>query len=73
MALVQRPGRPSRGAADGGVARHLRRALPGAGRNGDLGRSGTRGLSGRSCFNVVVHDQGITLWVTAGHDAEVFD
>ncbi|MFE3250722.1 hypothetical protein [Streptomyces sp. NPDC059209] len=27
----------------------------------------------QSPFNVVVHDQGITVWVNAGHDAEVFD
>ncbi|MEU9314989.1 hypothetical protein [Streptomyces sp. NPDC048295] len=27
----------------------------------------------QSPFNVAVHDQGITVWVNAGHDAEVFD
>lgn len=27
----------------------------------------------QSPFIVVVHDQGITVWVNAGHDAEVFD
>lgn len=27
----------------------------------------------KSPFNVVVHDQAITVWVNAGHDAEVFD
>ncbi|MFD4556719.1 hypothetical protein ACFWP5_20805 [Streptomyces sp. NPDC058469] len=27
----------------------------------------------QSPFNVVVHDQGITVWVTSGDDAEVFD
>lgn len=26
-----------------------------------------------SPFNVVVHDQGITVWVNSGSDAEVFD
>lgn len=26
-----------------------------------------------SPFNVVVHDQGITVWVNSGNDAEVFD
>ncbi|OKK14191.1 hypothetical protein AMK33_02120 [Streptomyces sp. CB02400] len=27
----------------------------------------------QSPFNVVVHDQGITVWVNSGHDTEVFD
>ncbi|MEV0415038.1 hypothetical protein AB0I68_30655 [Streptomyces sp. NPDC050448] len=26
-----------------------------------------------SPFNVVVHDQGITVWVNSGSDAEAFD
>ncbi|WP_405997373.1 hypothetical protein [Streptomyces sp. NBC_00829] len=26
-----------------------------------------------SPFNVVVHEQGITVWVNSGNDAEVFD
>ncbi|MFH9728762.1 hypothetical protein [Streptomyces sp. NPDC017260] len=29
--------------------------------------------SEESPFNVVVHDQGITVWVNSGSDAEVFD
>ncbi|MFF9864486.1 hypothetical protein ACF1G0_03530 [Streptomyces sp. NPDC013953] len=27
----------------------------------------------QSPFNVVVHDQGITVWVNSCNDAEVFD
>ncbi|MET8572052.1 hypothetical protein [Streptomyces sp. NPDC004783] len=27
----------------------------------------------QSPFNVVVHDQSITVWVNTGHEAEVFD
>ncbi|MEU2165763.1 hypothetical protein [Streptomyces sp. NPDC019208] len=33
----------------------------------------TRTEPEESPFNVVVHDQGITVWVNSGSDADVFD
>lgn len=33
----------------------------------------TEAPSEESPFNIVVHGQGITVWVNSGNDAEVFD
>jgi hypothetical protein len=42
-------------------------------RPGEAFTVATRADPENAPFNVVVHGQGVCVWVNAGHDAEVFD